>query len=193
MSSRYKAIAVLATVAVLIAGCSSSKKASAGASSTPAAAASSPAAAPSTPAAASTPATAPSSSAPAAAAPIKVTLITKATGGFWDAMIAGAKKYNTDNPGVIDLTTLACKTNDDTPCQIAQIQDSVTKGSKAIVIANMGPGVMPALNAAKAAGVKIILVDNNLPGFEPDAISATDNVKGGIHGRRLHQDPAQVR
>ncbi len=95
-------------------------------------------------------------------------------------MIAGAKKYNTDNPGVIDLTTLACKTNDDTPCQIAQIQDSVTKGSKAIVIANMGPGVMPALNAAKAAGVKIILVDNNLPGFTPDAISATDNVKGGI-------------
>jgi ABC-type sugar transport system substrate-binding protein len=95
-------------------------------------------------------------------------------------MIAGAKKYDTDNPGVIDLTTLACKTNDDTPCQIAQIQDSVTKGSKAIVIANMGPGVMPALNAAKAAGVKIILVDNNLPGFEPDAISATDNVKGGI-------------
>lgn len=181
MSSRYKAFAVLATAAVLITGCSSSKKAApAAASSTPAAAASTPAAAPSTPAAASTPATAPSSSAPAAATPIKITLITKATGGFWDAMIAGAKKYDTDNPGVIDLTTLACKTNDDTPCQIAQIQDSVTKGSKAIVIANMGPGVMPALNAAKAAGVKIILVDNNLPGFTPDAQSATDNVKGGI-------------
>jgi ABC-type sugar transport system substrate-binding protein len=181
VSSRYKAIAVLATAAVLIAGCSSKKKASAGASSTPATVTSSAAApAPATSSSAA-PAPAPaSSSAPAAAGPIKVTLITKATGGFWDAMIAGAKKFATDNPGVIDLTTLACKTNDDTPCQIAQIQDSVTKGSKAIVIANMGPGVMPALNAAKAAGVKIILVDNNLPGFEPDAISATDNVKGGI-------------
>ena len=27
----------------------------------------------------------------------QITLITKATGGFWDAMIAGAKKYATDN------------------------------------------------------------------------------------------------
>jgi ABC-type sugar transport system substrate-binding protein len=178
VSSRYKAFAVLATAAVLISGCSSKKSTPVAASSTPAPAATSSAAAP---APATTSAAAPASTpAPAPAGPIKITLITKATGGFWDAMIAGAKKYDTDNPGVIDLTTLACKTNDDTPCQIAQIQDSVTKGSKAIVIANMGPGVMPALNAAKAAGVKIILVDNNLPGFTPDAISATDNVKGGI-------------
>ena len=108
-------------------------------------------------------------------------------------MIAGAKKYDTDNPGVIDLTTLACKTNDDTPCQIAQIQDSVTKGSKAIVIANMGPGVMPALNAAKAAGVKIILVDNNLPGFDAGRHFGDRQRQGRHRGRRLHQDPAQVR
>ncbi len=174
MSSRYKAFAVLATAAVLITGCSSSKKSTpAAASSTPAAATSSAAAAPSTPAAAA--------SAPAAAgAPIKVTLITKATGGYWDAMVAGAKKYQTENPTQVDISYLACKTNDDTPCQISEIQDAVTKGTKAILIANMGPGVMPALTAAKAAGVKIVLVDNDLPGFTPDALSATDNVKGGI-------------
>ena len=51
---------------------------------------------------------------------IKVTLLTKATGGFWDAMIAGAKQYETDHPNDIELTTNACKTNDDTPCQIAR-------------------------------------------------------------------------
>jgi len=178
VSSRYKAFAVLATAAVLISGCSSKKSTPAAASSTPAPAATSSAAAP---APATTSAAAPASSAaPAPAGPIKITLITKATGGFWDAMIAGAKKYQTDNPTQVDISYLACKTNDDTPCQIAQIQDSVTKGTKAIVIANMGPGVMPALNAAKAAGVKIVLVDNNLPGFTPDAISATDNDKGGV-------------
>lgn len=112
--------------------------------------------------------------------PIKVTLITKATGGFWDAMIAGAKKYESDHPEQVTLTTLACKTNDDTPCQIAQIQDSVTKGAKAIVISPMGPGVVPALNKAVAAGVKVIFVDNTVDGVAATAISATDNTKGGL-------------
>ena len=57
---------------------------------------------------------------PASRTKIKVTLLTKATGGFWDAMIAGAKQYETDHPNDIELTTNACKTNDDTPCQIAR-------------------------------------------------------------------------
>ena len=86
---------------------------------------------------------------PRVAEKIKVTLLTKATGGFWDAMIAGAKQYETDHPDDIELTTNACKTNDDTPCQIAQIQDAVTKGAQAIVISPMGVGVTDALNEAQ--------------------------------------------
>ena len=43
----------------------------------------------------------------------------------------------------------------------------------------MGEGVIPALQKAQQAGVKIVFVDNTLPGFTPDAVSATDNVKGG--------------
>jgi len=110
---------------------------------------------------------------------IKVTLLTKSTGGFWDAMIAGAKKYETDHPNDIELTTNACKTNDDTPCQIAQIQDAVTKGAQAIVISPMGVGVTDALNEAQQAGVRIVFVDNTIPGVVPDAVAATNNVKGG--------------
>jgi ABC-type sugar transport system substrate-binding protein len=111
---------------------------------------------------------------------IKVTLLTKATGGFWDAMIAGAKKYAKDHPTQIALTTNACKTNDDTPCQIAEIQDAVTKGAKAIVISPMGVGVTAALNKAKKAGVRIVFVDNTIPGVVPTAVAATNNVKGGL-------------
>jgi simple sugar transport system substrate-binding protein len=157
VTTRWKALGVIAAAGVLVAGCSSSggsNSAVGGGGAT--------------------------SSAAADSGPVKVTLITKATGGFWDAMIAGAKKYATDNPTKVTLTTLACKTNDDTPCQIAQIQDSVTKGNKAIVVSPMGPGVIPALEKARQAGVKIVFVDNTLPGFTPDAVSATDNVKGGI-------------
>ena len=82
-------------------------------------------------------------------------------------MIAGAKKYATDHPTEIELTTLACKTNDDTPCQIAQIQDTVTKGAQAIVISPMGLGVTDALKKAQQAGVKIVFVDNTIPGVVP--------------------------
>jgi ABC-type sugar transport system substrate-binding protein len=115
----------------------------------------------------------------AASGKIKVTLLTKSTGGFWDAMIAGAKKYAASHPEIA-LTTNACKTNDDTPCQIAQIQDAVTKGAKAIVISPMGVGVTAALNKAKKAGVRIVFVDNTIPGVVPTAVAATNNVKGGL-------------
>jgi len=160
---------------MLVTACSSgsSSGGSAAASvSTPAVASSQPAPATSTP---STPAT----SASAPAGKIKVTLLTKATGGFWDAMIAGAKKYASDHPDQVDLTTNACKTNDDTPCQIAEIQDAVTKGAQAIVISPMGVGVTAALTAAQKKGVRIVFVDNTIPGVIPDAVSATNNIKGG--------------
>jgi ABC-type sugar transport system substrate-binding protein len=116
----------------------------------------------------------------AAQGKIKVTLLTKATGGFWDAMIAGAKSYAKTHPTEISLTTNACKTNDDTPCQIAEIQDAVTKGAKAIVVSPMGVGVTDALNKAKKAGVRIVFVDNTIPGVVPTAVAATNNIKGGL-------------
>ena len=95
-------------------------------------------------------------------------------------MIAGAKKYAKTHPKEIQLTTNACKTNDDTPCQIAEIQDAVTKGAKAIVVSPMGVGVTDALNKAKKAGVRIVFVDNTIPGVVPTAVAATNNVKGGL-------------
>ena len=164
MSTRLKASIVLGAAAMLVAACGSSAA---------------PTAAPTASAPAAPTAAPPASASAAATEKIKVTLLTKATGGFWDAMIAGAKQYETDHPTDIELTTNACKTNDDTPCQIAQIQDAVTKGAQAIVISPMGVGVTDALNEAQQAGVRIVFVDNTIPGVVPDAVAATNNVKGG--------------
>ena len=152
MSTRLKALVVLAAGAMLITACGNDG----GGDSEPS-----------------------GSGSGAANEKFKVTLLTKATGGFWDAMIAGAKKYETDHPDDIYITTNACKTNDDTPCQIAQIQDAVTKGAQAIVVSPMGVGVADALNEAQQQGVKIVFVDNTIPGVVPDAVAATDNIKGG--------------
>ena len=76
MSTRLKALVVLGAAAMLITACGSSS----GGTAAPSASSS------------TAPSAAPSESASAAAnEKIKVTLLTKATGGFWDAMIAGAK------------------------------------------------------------------------------------------------------
>jgi len=89
MSTRMKALTALGAVAMLIAACSSG-----GGTAAPSASTAAPSA---------------STVAPSAAAneKIKVTLLTKATGGFWDAMIAGAKQYETDHPNDVELTTNA--------------------------------------------------------------------------------------
>jgi len=75
MSTRLKALVVLGAGAMLITACGSS---SGGGTAAPS-----------------------GSGSGAAHEKIKVTLLTKATGGFWDAMIAGAKKYETDHPNDI--------------------------------------------------------------------------------------------
>jgi simple sugar transport system substrate-binding protein len=111
---------------------------------------------------------------------VKVALITKFPVAFFTAMDDAAKAYDAATPGV-EVSYFSCKTPADVACQTAQIEDTVTKGFKAIVITPMGPDVIPAMQAAAAKGVKVILVDNNLDGFpEKTAVAATDNVKGGV-------------
>jgi simple sugar transport system substrate-binding protein len=121
------------------------------------------------------------SSAPssAAAAGVKVAFITKFPVAFFTAMEDAAKAY-AEKTGGVDVSYFSCKSPSDVACQTAQIEDAVAKGFQAIVITPMGPEVVPAMTAAAAKGVKVVLVDNNLDAFtQKTAVAATDNVKGG--------------
>jgi ABC-type sugar transport system substrate-binding protein len=115
----------------------------------------------------------------AADQPVKVALLTKFPVAFYTAMVDAAKAYDEATPGVA-VTYFSCKSPTDVSCQTAQIQDGVTKGFQAMVITPMGPEVIPAMQAAAAKGVKIVLADNDLAAFSQKAsVAATDNVKGG--------------
>lgn len=110
---------------------------------------------------------------------VKLAFITKFPVAFFTAMQDAAKAYAAKNPGV-EISYFSCKSPADTACQIAQIEDAVAKGFKGIVITPMGVDVVPALEAAAAKGVKVVLADNNLDAFKKKtAVAATDNVKGG--------------
>jgi simple sugar transport system substrate-binding protein len=115
----------------------------------------------------------------AAGGPVKLAFITKFPVAFFTAMQDAAKAYAAQHPGV-NITYFSCKSPADTACQIAQIEDAVATGFQAIVITPMGVDVVPALDAAVAKGVKVVLADNALDAFKKKtAVAATDNVKGG--------------
>jgi simple sugar transport system substrate-binding protein len=110
---------------------------------------------------------------------VRIAFITKFRVAFFTAMEDAARAYAAKNPGV-EITYFSCKSPADTACQIAQIEDAVAKGFQAIVITPMGVDVVPALDAAAAKGVKVVLADNALEAFRNrTAVAATDNVKGG--------------
>ena len=57
----------------------------------------------------------------------------------------------------------------------------ITQGVKAIVITPTSPNVQDALQKAVDAGIKVILVDNDIPGWDgKSALVATDNLAGGV-------------
>jgi simple sugar transport system substrate-binding protein len=57
----------------------------------------------------------------------------------------------------------------------------VAQGVDGIAITPTGEAVVPALDAAVAAGVKIILIDNDLPDWTgKSAVVATNNYQGGV-------------
>lgn len=110
---------------------------------------------------------------------VEIAFITKFPVEFFTAMEDSAKAYAEENPGVA-IEYFSCQSPSDTDCQIAQIEDAVTKGFDAIVITPMGVEVIPALDAAADSGVKVVLVDNDLADFtKKTAVAATDNVVGG--------------
>ena len=61
------------------------------------------------------------------------------------------------------------------------IESMVAQGVDGIAITPTGPKVQPALDTAAEAGVKIVLVDNDMPDWTgKTAVVATDNHAGGV-------------
>jgi ABC-type sugar transport system substrate-binding protein len=163
-TKRILALTVLAALTVV--GCSSSKKAAAPATNPPAA---------------TTSAAAAPSSAPAAAsgAPIKVGLITKFPVDFYSTMVNAVKAYAAANPNVTVLYAQG-KSGTDDASEIAAIQDFVTQGVQGIAITPTSTAVQPALQAAVDKGIKVVLIDNDIPGWTgKSSYVATNNSAGG--------------
>jgi ABC-type sugar transport system substrate-binding protein len=135
--------------------------------------------APSEAAATSAPTVAPESPS-AAPEMVKLGLITKFPVDFFFVIEDAAKAWAAAHPDV-ELITGQGKAGDDHEGQIAIIESMVAQGVQGIAVTPTGPQVQPALDAAVEAGVKIILIDNDLPDWTAKtAVVATDNKAGGV-------------
>lgn len=114
-----------------------------------------------------------------AADPIKIGFITKFPVPFFATMEDAAKEYAAANPGV-EITFGQGASATDIEGQIALIESMVTQGVQGIAITPVDPTVASALDKAIAAGVKVVLMDNNIPDWNGrTALATTDNYNAG--------------
>jgi simple sugar transport system substrate-binding protein len=114
-----------------------------------------------------------------AADPIKIGFITKFPVPFFATMENAAKDYAAANPGV-EITFGQGASATDIEGQIALIESMVTQGVQGIAITPVDPTVASALDKAIAAGVKVVLMDNNIPDWNGrTALATTDNYNAG--------------
>ncbi len=110
---------------------------------------------------------------------VKIGFITKFPVDFYDTMVDAAKAWNGDHPEAELIFAQGASGTDDEG-EIAAIESMVTQGVKAIVITPTSPNVQEALQKAVDGGIKVILVDNDIPGWSgKSSLVATDNLAGG--------------
>lgn len=115
----------------------------------------------------------------AAAGSIKVGLITKFPVDFYDTMVDAVKQYDAAHDDV-EVVYGQGKSGTDDEGEIAIIENMITQGVKAIAITPTSPNVQGALDKAVKAGIKIVLIDNDIPGWSgKSSVVATDNLAGG--------------
>jgi ABC-type sugar transport system substrate-binding protein len=115
-----------------------------------------------------------------AAEKVKLGMITKFPVEFFFTLEKGAKAAAAKD-GNIELITAQGSSGTDIEGQIALIESMTSQGVKGIAITPVDATVASALDKAVAAGVKIVLIDNDIPGWKgKTSYVGTDNFQGGV-------------
>ena len=112
-------------------------------------------------------------------APIKLGFITKFPVDFYFLLVNASKKWDKATPGA-SVIYASGKSGTDDAGEIAAIQNMVAQGVKGIAITPTSPAVSAALDKAIKAGVKVVLMDNDIPSWKKkSSVVATNNFNGG--------------
>jgi simple sugar transport system substrate-binding protein len=113
--------------------------------------------------------------------PVKIGFITKFPVPFFATMENAAKAYAAANPGVEIIYGQGTSATD-IEGQIALIESMVTQGVQGIAMTPVDPTVASALDKAIAdAGIKVVLMDNNIPDWKGrTSLATTNNYNAGV-------------
>lgn len=110
---------------------------------------------------------------------VKLGFITKFPVPFFATMENAAKQYAAAHPGVEIIFGQGASATD-IEGQIALIESMVTKGVQGIAVTPVDPTVATTLDRAIASGVKVVLMDNNIPDWSGrTSLATTDNYSAG--------------
>jgi ABC-type sugar transport system substrate-binding protein len=111
--------------------------------------------------------------------PVKIGFITKFPVEFFSTMENAAKAYAEAHPDV-EIIYGQGASGADIEGQIALIESMVTQGVQGIAITPVDPTVAAALDKAIEAGIKVVLMDNDIPDWlGKTALATTDNYNAG--------------
>jgi ABC-type sugar transport system substrate-binding protein len=114
-----------------------------------------------------------------AADKIKVGFITKFPVPYFATMVDAAQAWGKAHPDV-EIIYGQGKNNDDIDGTIALIENMVSQGVQGIAITPIDPSVSSTLDKAIAKGVKVVLMDNDIPGWKGrSALATTNNLEAG--------------
>lgn len=113
---------------------------------------------------------------------IKVHMETKDIGPnnpFWQTVWDGAEEMAAKWL-VVDYTVNAPTSEADVDTQIAQLEDAITTGAEALVVAPTDASALnPTFDRAKEAGIPVLIIDSNTTWPDKLTFIGTDNVAGG--------------
>src|SRR4029078_13185602 len=110
---------------------------------------------------------------------VKLGFITKFPVDFYFTLVDAAKAWDKSTPGA-EVIYASGKSGTDDAGEIAAIQNMVAQGVKGIAITPTSPAVSAVLAKAIKAGVKVVLMDNDIPAWKKkSSVVATNNFKGG--------------
>jgi ABC-type sugar transport system substrate-binding protein len=114
-----------------------------------------------------------------AADKIKIGYITKFPAPYFQTMEDAAKAWAKDHPNV-EIVYGQATSATDIEGQIALIEKMVAQGVQGIAITPVDPSLSTTLDKAVAAGVKVVLMDNSIPGWKNlTALATTNNLEAG--------------
>ncbi len=114
---------------------------------------------------------------------IRIHLETKDIGPnnpFWQTVWDGGKAMAKKWQGIVNLTINAPTSEADVATQIAQLEDAVTTGAEALVVAPTDASALnPTFDRAKAGKIPVLIIDSNTTWPDKLTFIGTDNKAGG--------------